>query len=282
MIDKPDNVWDDFFTLEKKARYWSDLYDLPKTVFEFNMIRRRDWAVTYLANRFPEASKIEVLDLGCGAGVLLEKIIPLGYNCTGADRSEDMLQIAETRLKQLGVTETPNLRLADALSLPFETDSFDVVAAMGMFGYIDDVDRALSEIQRVLRPGGVFIMSIRNHYTHKIFDPGLLIRIPYWSARSITKRIIYGKENFHIKIFDRPKKVIKGIERNGFILDKYDGFGYGPITLNEKQFLSDSKNIRVSEWLDNKFRQTGLHKYTRWITDVNMSTFTTPKKPIIK
>jgi demethylmenaquinone methyltransferase/2-methoxy-6-polyprenyl-1,4-benzoquinol methylase len=89
-----------------------------------------------------------VLDVCCGTGDLALACEQAGGVVTGLDFSEDML--ARARQK----SESIDWRLADALDLPFEEDSFE--AATVGFGVrnLDDLSAGLREIGRVLRPGG--------------------------------------------------------------------------------------------------------------------------------
>ncbi len=96
-----------------------------------------------------------VLELGCGTGLLwrenLERI-PRGWSITLSDASQGMVQEAEQSLTHTGLKFT--FGKVDAQSIPFEKDSFDAVIANHMLYHVPDLSRALSEIRRVLRPGG--------------------------------------------------------------------------------------------------------------------------------
>ncbi|MBN1992984.1 MAG: methyltransferase domain-containing protein [Anaerolineae bacterium] len=96
-----------------------------------------------------------VLELGCGPGSLwVENLnrIPPGWDITLSDFSEGMLQIAQKDL------ENSRRRflfdVIDAQSIPADKQSFDAVIANHMFYHVPDISQALSEIHRVLKPGG--------------------------------------------------------------------------------------------------------------------------------
>lgn len=92
----------------------------------------------------------QVLDVGCGTGALAERISnELRCEVTGVDQSERMVELTAAR----GIRAL----VADAGDLPFDDDTYDAVLAAWMLYHVVDLDRALSEIRRVLRPGGVFI-----------------------------------------------------------------------------------------------------------------------------
>jgi demethylmenaquinone methyltransferase/2-methoxy-6-polyprenyl-1,4-benzoquinol methylase len=97
------------------------------------------------------AYNARVLDLCCGTGDIALAFARAGAEVTGADFTEEMLRVAETR------TQTVNWIRADALRLPFADDSFDVVSVGYGLRNLADIERGLREILRVLRPGGKFL-----------------------------------------------------------------------------------------------------------------------------
>ena len=100
----------------------------------------------------------DVLDIGCGAGPLSEKLVERGARVSGFDQSAAMVEIARRRLGS-----TVDLRVADlADPLPYDDDSFDVACASLVLHYLRDWVAPLSEIRRVLRPGGRLVASV-NH-----------------------------------------------------------------------------------------------------------------------
>jgi ubiquinone/menaquinone biosynthesis C-methylase UbiE len=105
--------------------------------------------------RLPEASHL--LELGCGPGNLWEEnrhTLPGGWKIVLADLSNGMLIDARVRLN--GIQEQFASAVADAQDIPFSAERFDAVIGNGLLDHIPDRRKALGEIQRVLRPGGLF------------------------------------------------------------------------------------------------------------------------------
>lgn len=96
----------------------------------------------------------DVLEVGCGTGMILKEIHPIANRAVGIDISSGMLAKAEER--GLEVLE------GSATALPFEDDSFDVVYSFKVLAHIEDIQLALNEISRVLRPGGVAALEFYN------------------------------------------------------------------------------------------------------------------------
>ena len=278
------------FTKSRKADYWNDFYQNPASVFEHTMAQRRDYAHRYICGNFPKSARL--LDLGCGAGVLSEQLLRSGYRVTCADASEDMLELARRRLSTCPSPPEAVVR-ADIRNLPFEDSTFDLVICMGVFGYFDEVEAALAQVRRVLVPGGVYIMSIRNPYNLYLCELGLL---PWRLCRFVGKKISRGLSRaakqgpasvsswrlppadaaaFRVAIHTDPRAVIAGIEQRGFKLIEFDGLGYGPPTVFGKEFLPATWSMKLSDGLADLFRRTGLHRRTRWFADVSFYTFCT-------
>jgi ubiquinone/menaquinone biosynthesis C-methylase UbiE len=95
-----------------------------------------------------------VLEIGVGTGLSFVHYPPVD-ELVGVDPSEPMLRRARRRASDLGREVT--LVEAPAEALPFEDDSFDTVVSLAVLCTVDDPQRALREIHRVLRPDGQFL-----------------------------------------------------------------------------------------------------------------------------
>ncbi|MFN2227245.1 MAG: class I SAM-dependent methyltransferase [Anaerolineae bacterium] len=107
---------------------------------------------------FPDRARI--LELACGTGDLwLENKhrISAGWRVTLSDLSPGMVEQARQRLEPLG--HPFQFDVIDAQSIPFDSHSLDGVIANHMLYHVPDRERALSEIARVLKPGGRFYTS---------------------------------------------------------------------------------------------------------------------------
>jgi ubiquinone/menaquinone biosynthesis C-methylase UbiE len=104
----------------------------------------------------------QVLDVGCGAGQkLLSFVRELGAKGTGVDVSQEAVQLACRQFAALGYAGQADFRCCQAESLPFEAGSFDVILCRLALPYTRN-DAALSEMARVLRPGGLLLLKIHH------------------------------------------------------------------------------------------------------------------------
>ncbi len=105
----------------------------------------------------PEAG-LSALDAGCGTGVFSEFLVRAGMDVTGFDESPEMLGIASKK-KSL---KTVRMVRGDINKLPFDSDCFDRVLCAFVIEFIPDAKQVISELKRVLKPGGILVVATLN------------------------------------------------------------------------------------------------------------------------
>ncbi len=136
-------------------------YTVPKVDFP-------EWALT----RFPWRGDEHVLDLGSGMGTYYPHVKARGSDITyyAVDQSPGMLRLHPA---------AGDLALGDAQALPFADGTFDMVMANHMLYHVPDIDRAILEIQRVLKPDGVLVAATNSIQSmpefSALFRRGLLL-----------------------------------------------------------------------------------------------------------
>ena len=102
---------------------------------------------------------LRVLEVGPGLGGFAARVAAAlpGVRITAIDQSPRFVELTRAR----GV----DAREGDVQDLPFGDEAFDVVAALWMLYHVPDIDRALAEVRRVLRPGGLFV-AVTNGDAH--------------------------------------------------------------------------------------------------------------------
>ena len=103
----------------------------------------------------PHCAGREVLDAGCGVGYGTAFLAESARRAVGVDRSDEAIAYARGRYEHANV----EFRVGDLLALPDPDDAFDVVCCFETIEHLRDQHAFLAEIRRVLRGGGVFIVS---------------------------------------------------------------------------------------------------------------------------
>jgi len=117
----------------------------------------------YFARRLLDLAALprdaRLLDIACGRGAVLNAAAARGVDTlTGIDVSPTMIELAGTDLRAAGITDV-DLRVMDAQHLEFPDARFDVLTAAFALFFLPDPARAAAEFQRVLRRGGVVVVS---------------------------------------------------------------------------------------------------------------------------
>ena len=105
-----------------------------------------------------------LVDLGCGGGELGAHAAGLGFETVGVDIASGMVEEAERRRRALPEAVQRRLRfnVGDALASGLPAGAADAVTAIGLVEYLDGDDAFFAEAARLLRPGGVLVVSCRN------------------------------------------------------------------------------------------------------------------------
>lgn len=125
-----------------------------------------------------------VLEIGCGPGVLLERVLAGGAtSAAGLDHSSDMLALCMARNGEAIAEERLQLKLGDAATIPWPTESFTAVISANMFFFVYDPPAVLAELHRILTPGGRLVIatisgplpapSLRNWWLYQPMGPAL-------------------------------------------------------------------------------------------------------------
>ena len=155
---------------------------------------RNPWIIHQIQKYYE--SNIEVLDIGCGGGLLSNDLSKIGYNVTGIDIHEEVLQVARNYNHHKKIKYIK----ANALNLPFQNESFDVVCAMDFLEHVDDYQAALREGVRVLKKNGLFFFHTFNK---NIFSWVFVIKGMEWFVKNTPK-------NLHVyHLFIKPSELVQ-------------------------------------------------------------------------
>lgn len=141
-----------------------------------------------------------ILDAGCGSGPLLAELRDRGAIVTGIDSSTAMLELARRRLGR-----DANLTVADLRDpLPFPDNAFDDVIASLVLHYLEDWAPTLSELHRILTPGGRLIVSVDHPFAIHAIQRQAGQTTDYFATYNWTEQWTLGGQSATMSFWNRP------------------------------------------------------------------------------
>lgn len=134
---------------------------------------------------FQEMKGKHVLEVGLGYGTVAQKIAESGADYVGLDIANGPVNLVNHRMKQNGLNG--KAVVGSILNAPFEDNSFDFVVAIGCYHHTGDLQRALDETYRILKPNGGAVVMIYYSYSYRLW---------FTSRKQTFKRFCW--EHFHI------------------------------------------------------------------------------------
>ncbi len=230
---------------DRVASRYDSIYDDP--YWEFH--DRITW--NHLKPHLPRNSTAAVMDLGTGTGKWGLKLLKAGYTTTFTDLSNNML--GEVRKKLEEWAATPDLsakaaratvQQADATDLSaFAEGHFELVVAMGdVVSICSDPGKCLSEIWRLLKPGGMAVFTVDNylaaidHFIEAGNLPGMGSFLKTGRTEWLTKNV---NERFSVRMFT-PAEIEALVKARGFEVVSRIGKTVIPARRNKKLFEEDA------------------------------------------
>lgn len=182
-----------------------------------------------------------ILEIGCGIGTVVFKLSGQGYDVIGTDISGEAINYGRKKYGDI------RLEVQAAESLPYEDRYFDVVLSFDLFEHIAATDVHLSEVRRVLRPGGHYLFQTPNKYSNVIYET-LWTKSLEWrryhpslhSPGQLRRRLAkHGFETHFVKmnpINEFTLKKLKKLGPLGYVFRKVD-FRRMPLVLQTNLYV---------------------------------------------
>jgi 2-polyprenyl-6-hydroxyphenyl methylase/3-demethylubiquinone-9 3-methyltransferase len=148
----------DHSSREEFFDYYAKASQSRATLERFDAIRA---AVMRLLGRGgPRSGPLDVADVGCGAGTQCAIWAEAGHRAHGLDVNEPLLNLARERAEAAG--HSIDFRLGSATALPWADESMDVCLVLELLEHVSEWEGCVLEATRVLRPGGVLVLTTTN------------------------------------------------------------------------------------------------------------------------
>lgn len=235
------NLREHISSKEKKQKYVSRMfetiaprYDFITGFLSYGMDRR--WK-RVLVKRARLTGDEAVLDLACGTGDItfaLARELMTGYT-VGLDITGGMLEIAE-RKRRVADVQNVSFNRADIMKLPYRDKQFDVVTGGYALRNVPDIESALCEIRRVLKPGGLLISLDFGHPSSAVY------RWAYFRYLAVVGSALgialhrdadtYRYISESLKLYPGQTGVQASMDRVGFVETGVLNFGGGIMAIN--------------------------------------------------
>ena len=218
----------------KMATEWWDPKGKFKPLHKFNPIRIK-YIKENIINNFKLQNKskplgeINILDIGCGGGLLSEPMRRLGANVTGIDASFKNIKIAKLHAKK------NNLNINYQCLSPEKLDinkKFDVILNMEIVEHVEDVEFFLKSCSKLLKKNGLMFVATIN----KIFKSYIFAIV---GAEYILRWLPIGTHEW--EKFVKPEDLKNILKKNNLVLDRLDGMYFNII--KDEWSISKDKSI---------------------------------------
>lgn len=225
-VDKTDQK-----NFDKIGDQWWDLDGPMKPLHDFNNIRIKfikKVLEKHNFNSYKPFEKLNILDIGCGGGILTEPMARLGGNVTGLDSNQNAIKIAKKHAKK------SSLRISyfsDNIQKFKPKNQYDVITCMEVVEHVTNLENFISEAKKYLKPNGFFIGSTINKSVSSF-----LLAI-------VTAEYIFNllpKNTHQWQKFVTPKKLSEIFLRNNLLEFKFKGVIYNPF-LRQWNFTNFNK-----------------------------------------
>lgn len=207
------------------ARQWWDVNGPMKPLHALNPLR-----LEYIQKHAEIAGK-NVLDMGCGGGILTESLAKAGAIATGIDMSDDAISIAKQHAEKSDLKiHYERTRIEDFSAL--HPNTFDVITCMEMLEHVPDPFSIVEAASQLLKPNGYLFFSTINRNV-KSFLSAIV------GAEYILN--LLPKGTHHYQKFIKPSELTQWAEKNNLILRGLKGVTYHPF--KNKFEMTDSVDV---------------------------------------
>ena len=154
-----------------------------------------------------------ILDAGCGYCYHTLRLARSGALITAVDFSDVALTAARQTIANAGISDRVKLEQADLTALPFADNTFEFVVSWGVIMHVPEMEKALKELGRVLKPGGILVLCENNSHSLDV-----VVREPIVDA---IKRLI-GRSTPEIRRTRRGKEAWTQSPSGGLMVRKTD------------------------------------------------------------
>jgi 2-polyprenyl-6-hydroxyphenyl methylase/3-demethylubiquinone-9 3-methyltransferase len=207
------------------AAHWWDAQGELKTLHQINPLR-----LGYISQKVQLAHK-NIIDIGCGGGILAESMAQQGANVTGIDMNKPVIEVAKLHQLESGTTVEYHHTSAEAFA-DAHPAHYDVVTCLEMLEHVPDPLAIVKACAQLVKPGGHLFFSTLNRnpksYLYAILGAEYLLKLLPKNTHDYAK-------------FIRPSELNQWLHQSHLYTQEMQGIAYQPLSQQFK--LSDDISV---------------------------------------
>jgi ubiquinone/menaquinone biosynthesis C-methylase UbiE len=231
---------------DAQSTFWRDTYqrnDAHGVIFQ----QRQAIALKYVDElSLPKTAR--VLEIGCGAGFMAIALARRGFTVEAVDHVPAMIELTQRHARQTGMDNRIHAALEDVHELTFEDQSFDLIVALGVIGWLHDLRKALVEITRVLKSSGYVVLSSLK--AHPLLNP---LSIPAFESvletikRQLEKSVLHSPRNAARPRTHSNREFNQYLHEVKLAIIDETNVGFGPFTILNHKIFSDEVQVKFQK-----------------------------------
>ena len=213
---------------DKLSNEWWDLNGAFKALHSYNFVRI-NYVKKMIYSRFKNSyENLNLLDVGCGGGILCEPLSRLGFKVTGIDSNKKAIEVAVNHSKK------SNLKInyiKSGFGKQKFKEKFNIITCMEVIEHVENLENFIISLKKNLKPGGIIIGStINKSLSSYVFAK--------FFAENVLKIVPQGTHQW--RMFVKTNYLKKELFSNGFSNINFQGVVYNPI-INKWKLINSCK-----------------------------------------
>lgn len=213
---------------QKDSAHWWDEDGAFSPLHKLNPVRIK-FIRDEVQKKHSSLKNLDILDIGCGGGLVCEPLCRLGANVTGIDADSQAIGVAKGHANEQSLDITYKSTTSEAVST--QKKKYDVVCALEIIEHVEDPAFFLQTCIECLKPDGLLIISTLNR-TPQSFLMGII------AAEHILRWVPKGTH--HWKQFIKPSEIRRMLQKESLSVKSINGLNY---SILKKQFNLSDKDI---------------------------------------